>query len=100
MNLVLDLYSFVEDFFKQNDIVFKLPYEVCLIKFSWYMYVHSNQIKFSNSANHFNNTEHDDLIQDLYFEFKKLCEESAYPFLVHQNSNTGFEFFELMKELI
>ncbi len=100
MSHVIDLYSFVEDFFLKNDIKFQLSFEISLIKFAWFMFVHSNRIEFSNTANHFNNTEHDDLIQELYFIFKQRCEESAYPFLVHQNPNTGFEFRELMKELI
>ena len=100
MNHVLHLYAFIEDFLLKNDINFKLSYEVSLIKFSWFMYVHSNRIKYSNNANHFNNTENDELIQELYFLFKQLCQASAYPFLVHDNPNTGFEFTELIKELI
>ena len=100
MEKLLDFYAITEDFFKREGINFKLSYEVSLIKFSWFFFIHSNSKTYKNPANHQNNTENDMLIEELYNEILDICSSAAFPFLYLQNNDTKFEFFEMIKELI
>lgn len=83
-----------------NRLVFQVSFEIALIKFSWYMFIHSTNKTFKNKVKHVNNTENDDIIEDIYVEIQDKCDSAAYPFLYLKNNETKFEFFELIKEFI
>ena len=100
MDKLLYFYGFIEDYFKSEQIEFKIGYETALIKFCWFCYVHSNNKTYKNPANHQNNTEHDELIEQLYVEFYDMCKSAAFPFLYHSKNDMHFEFNQMIKELI
>jgi hypothetical protein len=81
-------------------IVFQVSFEIALIKFAWFIFIHSTNKTFENKVKHINNTENDNIIEKLYTDIQDKCDSAAYPFLYLKNINTQFEFFELIKEFI
>ncbi len=100
MEKLLHFYGFVEDYFKSEQIEIKIPYDIALIKFCWFFFINSNNKTYKNPANHMNNTEHDEIIENVYIELYDMCKSAAFPFLYHSNKDMHFEFNQMIKELI
>lgn len=100
MEKVVFFLEIIQEYLAGQGLEFKLSFEIALIKFSWFMFIHSTNKTFRNKAKHINNTENDEVIQELYTIIQEYCSSSAYPFLYLKNNETNYEFLELIKEFI
>ena len=83
-----------------NGLVFQVSSEIALIKFAWYMFIHSTNKTFKNKVKHINNIGNDDIIEEIYMIIEDKCNSAAYPFLYLKNNETKFEIDSFKKKCL